>query len=143
MSKQADVVSLESNENAWKQAFETARSMFEEQIFAVQEKGDAVEKRVKKASDSDEWSVAQAEIALENARFDLDIAKGALADENAPGFERALARAEAYFIEADPDIANEQMNDGEYTSPQGQILDKDEDTGEVLFVDLTSNEEEE
>lgn len=143
LSKQADVVSLESNEKAWKQAFETARSMFEEQIFAVQEKGDAVEKRVKKASDSDEWSVAQAEIALENARFDLDIAKGALADENAPGFERALARAEAYFIEADPDIANEQMNDGEYASPQGQILDKDEDTGEVLFVDLTSNEEEE
>lgn len=143
LSKQAEEVSLQSNEKAWKQALETARSMFEEQMFMVQEKGEAVEKRVKKAVDSDDWGIAQAEIALENARFDLDIAKGALADGNAPGFERAIARVEAYFIEADPDTDNEQMDEGGYASPQGQILDKEGDNGEVLFVDLTSNDEEE
>jgi hypothetical protein len=35
------------------------------------------------------------------------------------------------------------MSEGMYASPQGQILDKEVDTGEVLFVDLTSNDEEE
>ncbi len=143
LAKQNGGVSLDSNEQAWKQAFETARSMFEEQIFMVQEKGEVVQKRVNKAVDFDNWTKAKADISLENARFDLEIAKGALADGNAPGFERALARAEAYFIEADPDVSNGEMDDGMYVSPQGQILDKEGGAGEVLFVDLTSNGEEE
>ena len=143
LAKQDDSVSLQSNERAWKDAFETARSIFEEQMFMVQEKGDAVQKRVEKGNDCDTWNKAQAHISLENARFDLDIAKGALADGNAPGFERALARAEAYFIEADPDIESEDMGDEIYDSPQGKILDEQADTGEVMLVDLTSNSEEE
>ena len=143
LAKQDEEISLESNEKAWKQAFETARSMFEEQIFMIQEKGDGVQKRVKNAADSDNWKKTKAEVSLGNAWFDLDIAKGALADGNAPGFERALARSEAYFIEADPDVDGDEMGDDMYASPQGQILDKEVDTGEVLFVDLTSNGEEE
>ena len=143
LTKQKDEISLQSNEQAWKQALETARSMFEEQIFMIQEKGEAVKKRVNKAVDSSDWTAVQAEISLENAQFDLDVAKGALADGNAPGFERALARAEAYFIEADPDEANEGTDGSLYDSPQGQILDNEGVEPEVLLVDLTSMNEEE
>ena len=48
----------------------------------------------------------QAEKSIEHADYDLEVARGALADGNAPGFERAVARAEAYFIEADPEATD-------------------------------------
>ena len=72
--------------------------------------------------------------------FDAD---GALADGNAPGFERAMARAEAYFIEADPDGVSSYSARDLYEIPQGQILDLETTEAEISFVDLTSNEEEE
>tara|TARA_B100000459_G_scaffold145269_1_gene109400 strand:+ start:8962 stop:9828 length:867 start_codon:yes stop_codon:yes gene_type:complete len=143
LAKHDEKVSIQSNEQTWKDALETARSMFGEQMFMVQEKATAVQKRIEKAAESDNWNKVHAQISLENGLFDLDIAKGALADGNAPSFERALARAEAYFIEADPDNENENGRDGFYDSPQGKILDQKEDTGEVMLVDLTSNSEEE
>ena len=143
LAKEGADVSPESNEEAWKKAFETARSVFDEHIFMVEEQGKAVQKRMVNTPDSEEWNVKQAKKAVEHAHFDLEVARGALADGNAPGFERAVARAEAYFIEADPDGSVLHSARDLYEIPQGQILDLETtDTG-VSFVDLTINDEEE
>ena len=143
LTKEDGGVSLESNEDAWKKAFETARAVFDEQIFMVEEQGKSVQKRMKKRRDSEHWNAKQAEMAIEHADYDLEVARGALADGNAPGFERAVARAEAYFIEADPDGVSSYSARDMYEIPQGQILDLETTEAEISFVDLTSNEEEE
>ena len=143
LAKEEGGVSLESNEDAWKKAFETAHAVFDEQIFMVEEQGKAVQKRMKKRPDSEHWNAKQAEMAIEHADYDLEVARGALADGNAPGFERAVARAEAYFIEADPDGVSSYSARDMYEIPQGQILDLETTEAEISFVDLTSNEEEE
>ncbi|MEZ7988512.1 MAG: hypothetical protein ACKVHC_05975 [Candidatus Poseidoniales archaeon] len=143
LAKEGAGVSLESNEESWKKAFETARSVFDEQIFMVEEQGKAVQKRMKNRLGSEDWNAMQAEKAIQHADYDLEVARGALADGNAPGFERALARAEAYFIEADPDGSRSYSASDMYEIPQGQILDIGTSEAEISFVDLTSNDEEE
>ena len=143
LAKEGAGVSLESNEESWKKAFETARSVFDEQIFMVEEQGKAVQKRMKNRLGSEDWNAMQAEKAIEHADYDLEVARGALADGNAPGFERALARAEAYFIEADPDGSRSYSASDMYEIPQGQILDIGTSEAKISFVDLTSNDEEE
>ena len=143
LTKEGAGVSLESNEESWKKAFEIARSVFDEQIFMVEEQGKAVQKRMKKRSDSEDWNAKLAEKAIEHADYDLEVARGALADGNAPGFERALARAEAYFIEADPDGSSSYSVSDLYETPQGQILNLSAPEAEISFVDLTSSDEEE
>ena len=143
LAKEGAGVSLESNEESWKKAFETARSVFDEQIFMVEEQGKAVQKRMKNRLGSEDWNAMQAEKAIEHADYDLEVARGALADGNAPGFERALARAEAYFIEADPDGSRSYSASDVYEIPQGQILDIGTSEAKISFVDLTSNDEEE
>jgi hypothetical protein len=143
LSKQDGGVSLKTNELAWKGAIETARSIFDEQIFMVEEQGKVVQKRIKSTSDSKNWTAEQAKRSIENAQYDLEVAKGALADGNAPGFERAIARAEAYFIEADPEGSAVHSTENLYETPQGKILDQESIDEEISFVDLTSNHEEE
>ena len=143
LAKEGAGVSLESNEESWKKAFETARSVFDEQIFMVEEQGKAVQKRMKNRLGSEDWNAMQAEKAIQHADYDLEVARGALADGNAPGFERALARAEAYFIEADPDGSRSYSASDMYEIPQGQILDIGTSEAKISFVDLTSNDEEE
>lgn len=143
LAKEGAGVSLESNEESWKKAFEIARSVFDEQIFMVEEQGKAVQKRMKNRLGSEDWNAMQAEKAIQHADYDLEVARGALADGNAPGFERALARAEAYFIEADPDGSRSYSASDMYEIPQGQILDIGTSEAEISFVDLTSNDEEE
>ena len=59
---------------------------------------------------------------------DIEIARNALADDNAPAVMRALSRIEAESIEIDV----------EDVSPEGQILHIE---GDVPFVDLSSEEE--
>mgnify|MGYP006970117586 FL=1 len=143
LSKQDAALSLESNEKSWKKAFETARSIFDEQIFMVEEQGKTVQKRIKNTPDSKDWTAEQAEKSIEHAHYDLEVARGALADGNAPGFERAVARAEAYFIEADPAGSVRYSRDDLYDTPQGQILEHETIEERISFVDLTSNDEEE
>ena len=143
LSKQDGGVSLKTNELAWKGAIETARSIFDEQIFMVEEQGKVVQKRIKSTSDSKNWTAEQAKRSIESAQYDLEVAKGALADGNAPGFERAIARAEAYFIEADPEGSSVHSTENLYETPQGKILDQESIDEEISFVDLTSNHEEE
>ena len=109
----------------------------------VEEQGNVVQKRIKGTSDSKNWTAEQAKRSIESAQYDLEVAKGALADGNAPGFERAIARAEAYFIEADPEGSAVHSTENLYETPQGKILDQESIDEEISFVDLTSNHEEE
>ena len=143
LSKQIGEVSLKSNEMAWKKGLEVARAVFDEQLFALEEQGKAVEKRLSLANEGDGNGYEQPMLSLDSAHYDLDIARGALADGNAPAFERALARAEAYFIEADP--ANDDGTSARFEDevPQGHVLTYDDTEEEIAFVDLTVNGEEE
>ena len=143
LSKQTGEVSLKSNEVAWKKGLEMARAVFDEQLFALEEQGKAVEKRLNQAREGDVNENEQALLSIDSAHYDLDIARGALADGNAPAFERALARAEAYFIEAEP--ANDDGTSAGFEDgvPQGHVLTYDGAEEEITFVDLTVNGEEE
>ena len=143
LSKQTGEVSLKSNEVAWKKGLEMARAVFDEQLFALEEQGKAVEKRLNQAREGDANENEQAMLSIDSAHYDLDIARGALADGNAPAFERALARAEAYFIEADPANENGTSEGFEDEVPQGHVLTYDGAEEEIAFVDLTANGEEE
>ena len=60
---------------------------------------------------------------------DIEIARNALADDNAPAVLRALARIEAESIDVEV----------EDVSPDGMVLQIDEDA--IPFVDLSSEEE--
>ena len=102
-----------------------------------------MEKRFKVAKNSDSWTHEHAVISIEAAQYDLGVARGALADGNAPGFERAMARAEAYFIEADPSQTEVENENLKSSSPQGHTLSYNAEEDEVAFVDLTFRGEEE
>ena len=60
---------------------------------------------------------------------DIEIARNALADDNAPAVLRALARIEAESIDVEV----------EDVSPDGMVLKIDDDA--IPFVDLSSEEE--
>ena len=60
---------------------------------------------------------------------DIEIARTALADDNAPAVLRALARIEAESIDVEV----------EDVSPEGMVLKIDDDA--IPFVDLSSEEE--
>jgi len=142
-ASRSDIVTNKSNELEWKKALEMADAVFQEQLFALEEKGEKVEKRCKGAKNSDIWTREHAVISIEAAHYDLGVARGALADGNAPGFERAMARAEAYFIEADPSQAEPRTENIDGNNPQGHTLSYDAEDDEVTFVDLTFRSEEE
>lgn len=94
--------SIRENEEAWKSHLLRAREDLSELIEAVKDaKGDSNE---------------------------IEIARNALADDNAPGVMRALARLEADSIDVDV----------EDVDPDGAILDFGD---EIPLVDLTSEEE--
>ena len=48
-----------------------------------------------------DFVLEKAQVAYTAAELDIGMARKALAEENAPGLERALARAEAALIEAE------------------------------------------
>ena len=96
------VSSLKANETIWRELISRAKNDLTELIeLTLEEKGD-----------SDE----------------IEVARNALADDNAPAVMRALARLEAESI----DIETEDVN------PDGDILVMDDD---IPFVDLVSEEE--
>lgn len=97
------VSSIKGNAEIWKEHVDKARDNLNELIeMTLLEKGDSNE---------------------------IEIARNALADDNAPAVMRALSRMEADSIDIE----------AEDVSPDGEILTFAED---IPFVDLSSNEEE-
>ncbi|MBT61038.1 MAG: hypothetical protein CMA63_05755 [Euryarchaeota archaeon] len=132
--------SSRSNELVWKEFIAIARAEFQEALFAMEQRGVEVKRRVKTADSSESWNKAHAEQLLITAAYDLDVAKGALADENAPGMERALARAEAAFIEADPG-GEVNLKPTRNEAEREHVLSMSASEEEVTFVDLVSENE--
>jgi hypothetical protein len=94
--------SLDGNESSWREGMASARASFEASIEMIKQRSVEVAKRMKEHEGSDGWILEKAQASFAAAEFDLGIARNALADDNAPGLERALARVEASLIEADP-----------------------------------------
>ena len=97
---------------------------------------DSVEKKVVAVDVVDGWSKSKAEVGIAAAKYDLNIAKEALADHNLPSVERAIARIEASLIEANPDNAMNEENSGLVIDKALESIRFDED----LVVNPTDDE---
>ena len=102
LRKHDSMRTIESNEKEWIRAIKSAKSTFEASIEILEQRMAGVEKRMQNQEASATWIREKAQVAYASAELDIDMARKALAEENAPGLERALARAEASLIEADP-----------------------------------------
>lgn len=133
--------SIESNELVWKEFISIARAQFQEAFFVMEQRKVEVERRIIGTDEHGDWKREEAKRFLEQAVYDLDVAKGALADDNAPGMERALARAEAALIQADPGNKDHD-SDPKSAVRRERILSLETGEEEISFVDLTSEDEE-
>ena len=102
------------NQHNWLELIDYSNQRFQEIIQVMKEAREKVSQKVKITESTEYWNKEKADVSLAAADFDLELAKGALADNNAPAVERAIARIEASLIEADPETGvhdNEQMED--------------------------------
>jgi len=139
--------SLDGNESSWREGMASARASFEASIEMIKQRSVEVAKRMKEHEGSDGWILEKAQASFAAAEFDLGIARNALADDNAPGLERALARVEASLIEADP--STELLSsDYQASMPDGMNLrtpssEHSVPLDELEIVDLTVQSQEE
>ena len=108
---------------------------------------DNIEQKISIIENLEGWSKSKAEVSIASARYDLDVAKQALAEQNLPSVERAISRIEAELIEANPDNAMNEDNDGTIIdkSLESIRLDRDLivnliDDESIPLVDLTESE---
>ena len=106
-----------------------------------------IEKKIAAAQDGDGWSKSKAEVDIAAAKYDLDIAKEALADHNIPSVERALARIEAVLIEANPDNSINGESSAtvieqslEYIRLDSDLIVNPSDDESIPLIDLTEAE---
>ena len=104
MWKRATGTNSNGHREAWEGLIQYAREDMNEEAHKYKDKVTTLTKRLDEFEEMDyeNWQRGDAENALEDASGHIDIALAALHDKNAAGFERALARAEASMIEADP-----------------------------------------
>ena len=100
----ATEVSADDEKNAWDALIERGHSDLVDSIDAVRSKAHALEKELPTLAE-EAPSGWDGDLALEEigaAFSECDVASDALHDRSATGVERALSRAEAHIIEADP-----------------------------------------
>lgn len=104
MWKKATGTNSNGHREAWEGLIQYAREDMNEEAHKYKDKLTTLTKRLDEFEEMDyeNWQRGDAENALGDASGHIDIALAALHDKNAAGFERALARAEASIIEADP-----------------------------------------
>ena len=148
MAKHCHGATIDGNETTWLEALASAKGTFVSSIEILEQRMSGVEKRMQEPDEASDFVLEKAQVALTAAELDIGMARKALAEENAPGLERALARAEAALIEADPSTG---LLTSEYdaSAPTGLSLRADDSPpavalSELEIVDLTSsiNEEE-
>lgn len=93
LQRHGPALSLKHNEQIWKALQQAARSNLNEAVERMKEHSDAVWSEG--IDDADEWRTIIDD--------DLHMARQALAEDNAPGVERALARMEASLIQIKSD----------------------------------------
>lgn len=89
---------------AWEELISHAREEMDEEIHTYLSRGVSLRRRFDEFNSGDHrgWQRKRAEECLSDANNHIDVARAALHDNNSAGFERAIARAEAALIEADP-----------------------------------------
>ena len=121
----------------WLKLLTFAKRGMEEEIEEINSRYKIVEKNAKEAKlFPPGWNRVHSETNLKEVRKHIEIARQALHDQNAVGLKRALDRAEAKLIEADPlvGLQNEELL-------QNQNLDTLE-IDNIPFIDLVNGEEE-
>ena len=136
---------LKENERQWKALVETGRIELQEAIEAMKNRCDKVVDERGKTGGQDGWRRV--------LNGDLDMAQRALAEDNAPGVERALARLEASLIELQNEASDDivaapvdVVSDGSdvmepqlETAPSLAPVVTQDAIDEVPFVDLTAD----
>jgi len=104
MWKRTTKTNSNGHREAWEGLLQYARENMNEEAHKYKDKHTKLTKRLDEfeGMDYENWQREDAENALQDASGHIEIALAALHDKNAAGFERALARAEASMIEADP-----------------------------------------
>ena len=138
-------ISLKENERQWRNLFETGRRALKEAIEAMKLRCSAVLEHRGEDIDHATWQGLLDE--------DVHMAHRALAEDNAPGVERALARLEASLIQLSSDGGGEivvapktVVSDGtdvmDVSALSASALNlevNEESVDDVPFVDLTRN----
>lgn len=104
MWKRTTKAGSEEHRHAWEGLITHAREQMSEEAHAYSDRLEKLHSKFPEfdGGDYQKWDRGGAEEAITNAKNQIEIARAALHDNNAAGFERALARAEAALIEADP-----------------------------------------
>ena len=147
MAKHCNGTTLEGNEKTWLDALASAKGAFESSIEILEQRMAVVAKRMQEPHEGSDYILEKAQVAFIAAELDIGMARKALAEENTPGLERALARVEAALIEADPSTG---LLTSEYdaSAPLDLTLRADDTPQAVALsdleiVDLTSPTDEE
>ena len=117
------------NQHTWSELIDYSNQRFNEIIQVMKSALEKVSRKVKLTDSNEFWNKEKAGVSLAAVGFDLELARGALADNNAPAVERAIARIEASLIEADPETG---VHDNGYND------DLQKDT--IVISDITIEE---
>ena len=142
MNKNHPKLDEKINQNNWKELVNFSKQKFEEMIEIMSEAISKISQKVKNTNSSDDWDKEKSAVLVAAAEFDLQLAKGALADDNGPAIERAIARIEASLIEADPETGiHKKINEDEVFEQKIIISDITTDNEESVVSNLeTINE---
>ena len=142
MNKNHPKLDEKINQNNWNELVNFSKQKFEEIIEIMSEAISKISQKVKNTNSSDDWDKEKSAVLVAAAEFDLQLAKGALADDNGPAIERAIARIEASLIEADPETGiHKKINEDEVFEQKIIISDITMDNEESVVSNLeTINE---
>ena len=142
MNKNHPKLDEKINQNNWNELVNFSKQKFEEMIEIMSEAISKISQKVKNTNSSDDWDKEKSAVLVAAAEFDLQLAKGALADDNGPAIERAIARIEASLIEADPETGiHKKINEDEAFEQKIIISDITMDNEESVVSNLeTINE---
>ena len=142
MNKNHPKLDEKINQNNWNELVNFSKQKFEEMIGIMSEAISKISQKVKNTNSSDDWDKEKSAVLVAAAEFDLQLAKGALADDNGPAIERAIARIEASLIEADPETGiHKKINEDEVFEQKIIISDITMDNEESVVSNLeTINE---
>ena len=142
MNKNHPKLDEKINQNNWNELVNFSKQKLEEMIEIMSEAISKISQKVKNTNSSDDWDKEKSAVLVAAAEFDLQLAKGALADDNGPAIERAIARIEASLIEADPETGiHKKINEDEVFEQKIIISDITMDNEESVVSNLeTINE---
>ena len=147
LSKTRPNITIESNEKAWLNLVKACKQSTQELIQVMQHAIENVDKKIRAIDELEGWSKSKAEVSIASAKYDLNIAREALQDQNIPSVERAVSRIEAALIEANPDNAMNEENSGlvidknlESIRFDEDLVIKPEEDESIPLLDLTESE---